>query len=74
MFQNDFPVAGVGGMFRGNLMKKYFGESLQERVAEAEFAAPRFNPAIGALLLAYKQAKIEINENILVNLENSPVK
>jgi glucosamine kinase len=73
-FHENFPVAGVGGMLRGELMKKYFAELLQEIVPTADFTEPRFNPAIGALLLAYRQANIEINENLLVNLENSQVK
>jgi hypothetical protein len=70
-FSGAFPVSSVGGMFRGALMKKYFTEVLNETVPAAIFTEPRFNPAIGALLLAYKQAEIEINENLLANLEKS---
>lgn len=66
--QENFPVAGVGGMFRGELMKKHFTRFLQ-RVLYAVFVEPRFNPAIGALLLAYKQANVEITESLLENLE-----
>ncbi len=73
-FSAPFPVAGVGGMFRAGLMKKYFTENLQEIVPAAVFTEPRFNPAVGALLLAYREAKIEINETILMNLEKSQVK
>jgi N-acetylglucosamine kinase-like BadF-type ATPase len=69
----NFPVAGVGGMFRAELMKKCFSESLRQ-VPGAIYTEPRFNPAIGALLLAYKQAKIEINDALLANLEKSQVK
>lgn len=67
-FAEKFPVAGVGGVFRGELMQKYFGEELQKKVRLAEFIKPRFNPAIGALLLAYREAGIEITEKILKNL------
>ena len=70
-FENDFPVAGIGGMFRAVLMKKYFSESLQEKITKAILIKPRFNPAIGALLLAFCQAGIEINEDLLTNLEKS---
>jgi N-acetylglucosamine kinase-like BadF-type ATPase len=70
-FENDFPVAGVGGMFRASLMKKYFSESLQKRIPQAVFIEPRFNPAIGALLLAYRHSGIVITEDLLMNLERS---
>lgn len=73
-FEKSFPVAGVGGMFRGALMKKYFTESLNESSAAAVYAEPHFSPPIGALLLAYKQAKIEINDKLLTNLEKSQIK
>ena len=73
-FEKEFPVAGVGGMFRGELMRKCFQEILEEKLPNAVFTEPRFNPAIGALLLAYKQAKIETGETLLTNLEKSEVK
>jgi hypothetical protein len=61
-------------MFRGALVKKYFSESLQKEIPEASFIEPRFNPALGALLLAYKQAKVVIDDTLLTNLEKSKVK
>lgn len=70
-FAEKFPVAGVGGMFRARLMREYFGKSLREKSPSAEFCAPRFGPAIGALLLAYQQGQIEITENLLNNLQKS---
>jgi N-acetylglucosamine kinase-like BadF-type ATPase len=70
-FPEEFPVAGVGGMFRAPLMKEYFAELLKTKVAAAIFAEPRFNPAEGALLLAFRQAEIDITENLLLNLEKS---
>jgi len=69
-FQNNFPVAGVGGMFQGELVRKYFLEFLQKEIPGAVFIKPQFNPAIGALLLAYRQAEIEINEILLTNLKS----
>lgn len=70
-FQSNFPVAGVGGMFRAPLMNEYFKNSLAETVPQAEFVKPRFGPAIGALLLAFRQARIEISEDLLNNLEQT---
>ena len=73
-FKENFPVAGVGGMFRGRLMKEYFNGILNEKLPDAVFTEPRFSPTIGALLLAFRSANLEINENILSNLENSPIR
>jgi N-acetylglucosamine kinase-like BadF-type ATPase len=71
LFEDKFPVAAVGGMFRGRLMKKYFAEILQKEIPEAVFTEPRFNPAIGALLVAFRWSGIETNEVLLKNLEES---
>ena len=70
-FQNEFLVAGVGGMFRAALMKRYFVERLQTKISAAIFCEPRFNPAEGALLLAFRQAGIDLTEDLLLNLERS---
>ena len=70
-FRGNFPVAGVGGMFDGTLFKKIFIDALKNRVPNAVYNNPRFGPAIGALLLAYRQANIEISGQLLENLENS---
>jgi N-acetylglucosamine kinase-like BadF-type ATPase len=67
-FTTGFSVAGIGGMFRGELMKQYFRENLQKEIHLAEFIQPRFNPAVGALLLAYRQDNVLISEKILKNL------
>ncbi|MDQ3061853.1 MAG: hypothetical protein M3R14_03175 [Acidobacteriota bacterium] len=70
-FQAGFPVVSIGGMFRAPLLKKYFAELLKTKIPTAIFAEPRFNPADGALLLAFRQAEIVINEDFLLNLEKS---
>ena len=73
-FRDGFPVAGVGGMFLAQLMKKYFSDFLQKKVPGAVFTEPRFNPAVGALLLSYRQAKVELKEDLLINLKTSSEK
>ncbi|MGI8468384.1 MAG: BadF/BadG/BcrA/BcrD ATPase family protein [Pyrinomonadaceae bacterium] len=70
-FQAKFPIVGIGGMFRAALMNKFFKSSLAEKTLLAEFVKPRFGPAIGALLLAFRQAKIEISGDLLINLEKT---
>lgn len=72
--KDDFRVAGVGGMFRAALLKKEFAASLGKKLPPAKIIEPRFDPAIGALLLAFRQAKIKINEQLLSNIENSQTK
>ncbi len=71
-FQSNFPVATIGGMFRAPLMNEYFKSSLAKKVPLAEFVKPCFGPAVGALLLSYKQAEIKITEELLSNLGKSP--
>lgn len=68
-FAGEFAVAGAGGMFRAPLMVRYFREMLSEEVPGAIYTEPRFNPAEGALMLAFRQFGIEITENLLFNLE-----
>ena len=70
-FPMDFPVAGIGGMFRAALMNEFFKSSLAEKVSLARFVKPRFGPAIGALLLSYRQTEFKISEELLSNLESS---
>ncbi len=70
-FVDKFDVVGVGGMFQGELLRKFFVEILSKKVPNANFIEPRFKPAIGALLLAYRNAKIELSEQLLLNLENT---
>lgn len=70
-FNEIFPVAAVGGMFRGELMRRNFQEHLTAIVPNARFITTRFSPPIGALLLAYKRQGIIINENLLANLEKT---
>lgn len=73
-FAGYFPVAAVGGMFRGALLKKHFTEILKRKISGAVFTEPRFNPAIGALLVAYRQANVKIDHALLTNLEKSTTK
>lgn len=70
-FTEEFPVAGVGGMFQGELMKDYFVESLSSHLPHAVFIKPRFMPPTGALFLAYKQKNIVLTANILENLQKT---
>lgn len=65
----ELQVACVGGVFRGELMREAFKLSLGEQLPGANIIPPRFDPAIGALLLAYRRAAIECTPALLQNLE-----
>jgi N-acetylglucosamine kinase-like BadF-type ATPase len=67
----NVDVVGVGGMFQGELFRQLFVENLSRKIPNANFIKPRFRPAIGALLLAYRNAKIELSEQLLSSLEKT---
>ncbi|MEP7213350.1 MAG: BadF/BadG/BcrA/BcrD ATPase family protein [Acidobacteriota bacterium] len=70
-FSSEFPVAYTGGMFRGEIMRSCFAEELGKEVPNATFTDPIFGPAIGALLLAFRQAGIDIGKVLLNNLKTT---
>ncbi|MBA2646337.1 MAG: ATPase [Pyrinomonadaceae bacterium] len=62
------PVAYVGGVFRGELARQSFAAALDEQTPHAHVVAPRFDPAIGALLLSYRAAGVKLSDELLSNL------
>lgn len=54
--EDDPPVAPVGGVFRGELMREAFERELMKLSPAARVVDPLFDPAIGALLLAYRRS------------------
>jgi glucosamine kinase len=70
-FRGEFFVAGIGGMFRGAPLRQRFAGQLRRKAPDAKFITPHFGPAIGALLLAYRQAQIEISRQLLANLKTT---
>lgn len=68
-------VAIAGSVFNaGKILMQSFGETLGGYRSDIEIISPRFQPVIGALLLALKENDIEINGKILDNLTNNLVK
>lgn len=70
-YGDSFQVAGVGGMLRGRLMRKCFESTLRSTVSRASIVVPRFGPAIGALMLAYRDAGIPITDDLLARLDQT---
>lgn len=72
-FESDFPVAGVGGVFRGSVFRRAFDREVGRFVPGAAVIEPIFGPAAGALLLSYISAKIALSEQMLSNLKKHNV-
>lgn len=70
-FNERIPVAVTGSVFRGKLTKVFFKASLGQSLPIAKMIVPRFTPAIGALMFAYRQSGIEITEGLLHHLETT---
>lgn len=63
-------VAPVGGVFRGKLVREAFQIELEKQLSSARIITPRFDPATGALLLAYRAAgRTPITESLLSALD-----
>jgi N-acetylglucosamine kinase len=70
MERERVEVATVGGVFEsGPCIMEPFRRSILEQVPQAVFIERRFEPAVGALLIAYKWAGIEISGELLSRLE-----
>ena len=69
MTVEEARTAYVGGVFRSSLIREAFINTLSEQWPVGRVIAPRFDPATGALLLAYRAAGCEISESLLANLQ-----
>ncbi|HVR47443.1 MAG TPA: BadF/BadG/BcrA/BcrD ATPase family protein [Candidatus Binatia bacterium] len=52
-------VGLAGGVFRDSAFRASVGDGIRARVAGAEVFAARYDPAVGALLIAYRELGIE---------------
>ncbi len=62
-------VACVGGVFDSDLLRQSFAAALEEGLPGTIIVAPRFDPSIGALLLAYRAAGREVTGDLLAKIE-----
>lgn len=67
--EQEARVACVGGVFKGALVREAFAGALARRLPRARIIPARFDPVIGALLLAYREAAFGPTEGLLNNLE-----
>jgi len=68
----SFPLALVGGAFKaGHYLLDEFKSRVLSFAPRAKLSKPRFPPAIGALLLALKELKVELTDTLIGNLERT---
>jgi N-acetylglucosamine kinase-like BadF-type ATPase len=67
----DFIVAPTGGAFNLGLLKASFDEVVKQGAAQCDIISPRFEPAVGAALLALKELGVEVGEGLLERVEAS---
>jgi len=70
-FNERIPIAMMGGVFGSKLTRMFFTEALKQSLSSAKIIEARFGAGIGALILAYRAAGIELTEELLWNLETS---
>jgi N-acetylglucosamine kinase-like BadF-type ATPase len=67
----DFIVAPTGGAFNLGFLKASFDEVVKQGAAQCDIISPRFEPAVGAALLALKELGVEVGEGLLERVEAS---
>ncbi|MBS7651989.1 ATPase [Candidatus Bathyarchaeota archaeon] len=72
MKDEEFPLALVGGIFEArDLMAEPLAERIRSSSPGCRVIKPRFKPAVGAVLMALREAGVEVNEIILESIETS---
>jgi N-acetylglucosamine kinase-like BadF-type ATPase len=70
MEKDEFAVVPFGGVFRaGDFVLGSFTRKITSVAMKASVVVPRFEPVIGALLLAMNDLDLEIHPGVLENLE-----
>ena len=64
------PIVCLGGVWQGSLSNSTFANLVTSLWPEAKLRPAIFRPAIGPILLAYKQGQINLNDTVLGNLLN----
>jgi glucosamine kinase len=72
MEADEFAIVPFGGVFRaGNLVLQSFRKTVLSTAGHARVVAPRFEPVVGAVLLAMNALGINITSEILTAIERS---
>ena len=74
MEQDEFVVVPFGGVFRaGDLVLRTFKETIRAAASRAKIVEPKFEPEVGAVLLALDDIGIAINDQIIDAIEQSSI-
>jgi N-acetylglucosamine kinase-like BadF-type ATPase len=72
--EDKFAVVPFGGVFKaGELILHSFRETIHATAPEAVIIQPKFQPVVGAVLLALKAIGVEMDEEIIANIERRSV-
>ena len=69
---DDFVVVPFGGVFKaGDLILRTFRETIIATAPKASVIRPRFEPEVGAILLALREIGVTIDDKVIAALEES---
>lgn len=72
MAEDEFVVVPFGGVFRaGELVERTFRETIACAAPRARIVHPRFEPEVGAVLLALDAIGVDIDQAVLGRIEES---
>jgi len=72
MENEEFELATVGGVFNaGELIFNPFRKTVEKVAPRVKFTKPKFEPVLGAIILALKESGIVIDDKKLINLRRS---
>jgi N-acetylglucosamine kinase-like BadF-type ATPase len=75
MEQDEFVVVPFGGVFRaGGVVLRTFKETIYAAAPRAKVVKPKFEPEVGAVLLALDDIGIAIDDQIIDAIEQSSIK
>jgi N-acetylglucosamine kinase len=69
--RGKFIIAPTGGAFNLGILKASFSEVIKQGAAQCDIVSPRFEPAIGAALLALTGLGVDVDEVFLKRVETS---
>jgi N-acetylglucosamine kinase-like BadF-type ATPase len=74
MGEDEFVVVPFGGVFRvGDFVLRTFKETICAAASRAKIVEPKFEPEVGAVLLALDHIGIAINDQIIDAIEQSSI-
>ncbi len=68
--EGQYPIVPIGSMFKpGFPLYESFVEVIKQNLPDSIITKPRFEPVVGAILLALKHFGIELNDHFLEQIE-----